>query len=363
MKKLLGPLLTLLLILGVGTAIYLSAGKQLAKLETVQVRGLIGSEKQSFFADPRVIDALAAQGLQVTVKKSGSREIATRHDLANWDFAFPAGVPAAEKISRENPVKKSFQVAFTPMVVASWERIARLLEANGVVRQRDNVYYIIDMKRLLALIDAGTRWTDLEHNTTYPARKAVLINSTDVRRSNSAAMYLALASYVMNGEAVVESPEQARQYIERLAGLFVRQGYTEHSSAVPFNDYLVMGVGKAPMVMAYEAQFLYAAAQQQVRDEMRLMYPEPTLFTKHILVALTEAGARLGQALTTDPVLQSLMIEHGWRNQNTVAFDAFVARNRLTIPASLVNVIEPPSYEVIESMISTIETEYYAGSH
>jgi hypothetical protein len=363
MRKIIGPIITGLLVLGVAAAIYISVDKQLTQLTKVSVRGLIGSEKLAFFQDPRVIERFAENGFEVEVKKSGSREIATRHDLDNWDFAFPAGIPAAEKISREQQARKSFQVAFTPMVVASWESIAKILEANGMVKMRDNIYYLIDMKRLLEAIEQGKRWTDLEQNDSYQARKAILINSTDIRRSNSAAMYLALASYLFNGESVVENQSQGAALVERLANLFIRQGYTEHSSAVPFNDYLVMGIGKAPMVMAYEAQYLYAAAQRQIRDNMRLLYPEPTLYTKHVLVALTETGERLGQVLTTDQGLQELMLAHGWRTNDTAGFERFVKKHGLQVPQTLVNVIESPSYEVIESIIQTIERNHYGGAH
>lgn len=363
MRKIIGPVVTLALVLGVGAAIWMSANTEMDNWQKVVVRGLSGSEKMPFFRDPRVIEALANRGVEVIVKKSGSREIATRHDLTQHDFAFPAGIPAAEKIQREYKKGKSYQVAFTPMVVASWDVIAQLLLANGIVEQRGDGYFALDMKKLLLAIEQGKRWTDLENHQPFPARKAVLINSTDIRRSNSAAMYLALASFLFNGEAVLGNQQQADALVDRLAKLFIRQGYTEHSSAVPFNDYLVMGIGKAPMVMAYESQFLYAAAQGQLRPGMAVLYPEPTLYTKHVLVALTPAGEKLGEALMTDPVLQSLMIEHGWRNQNIAAFDAFVKKHALGIPPTLVNVIEPPSYEIIESMIQRIETEHYGGAH
>jgi hypothetical protein len=42
------------------------------------------------------------------------------------------------------------------------------------------------------------RWNELKDNAAFQAGKSVLINSTDVRKSNRAAMYLALASYIVN---------------------------------------------------------------------------------------------------------------------------------------------------------------------
>ena len=112
-------------IVGVAAAIALFA--RFGPGKTTPVTGLIGSEKAPLFADLRVQKALARHGLVVTVQKAGSREIASRSDLKSFDFAFPAGVPAAEKIQRELGISKSHNPFFTPMVIASWRPIADLL--------------------------------------------------------------------------------------------------------------------------------------------------------------------------------------------------------------------------------------------
>ena len=214
------------------------------------------------------------------------------------------------------------------------------------------------MGRLLDLCRSGTRWTDLRGNGAYPVNKSILVNTTDVRYSNSAAMYLALASFVANGNGIVSDESAAAGLAESLAPLFLRQGYQESSSAGPFNDYLVMGPGKAPLVMIYEAQYLFEASRPDsgLNPQMVLLYPEPTLFTKHILIPFTEPGEKLGTALTEDPELQRLAIEHGFRNHDTKGFRAFVNGHRLAVPETLVNVIEAPSYEILEGMIQRIET-------
>ena len=46
MRKLIAPLLTLLLVLGVGFGIYVSVNEQLSQQSIVTVHGLIGSEKE-----------------------------------------------------------------------------------------------------------------------------------------------------------------------------------------------------------------------------------------------------------------------------------------------------------------------------
>ena len=357
MKKLLGPLLTLLLLVGVGVALYVSVSGQLSARRVVTVRGLIGSEKEDFFLDERVGAVLRQNGLVVEIEKAGSRQIATDYTVSEYDFVFPAGVPAAEKIRRENEVQGSFDAFFTPMTVASWTLIADVLEANGIVRQADGVRYL-NLGRLLEVIRADRRWSDFTDNPDYNVDKGVLVTSTDVRRSNSAAMYLSLMSFVANGGAVVQDDVQLEAVMPVVTELFFRQGFQEYSSAVPFEDYLVMGPGKAPLVMIYESQFLQMAAEGGVTPEMTLLYPEPTLYTKHVLLGVSEAGEKLGRLLTTDPELLRLEVEYGFRNEDTAAFSAFVREHDLTVPTTLLNVIDPPSYEILEKMITRIEGRY-----
>jgi hypothetical protein len=359
-RKTLGPLLTLLLVAGIGVAIWLSSREQ-AVLDqaaaVIEVKGLSGSEKLPYLSDPRVLKRLEQLGLRLNVQKAGSRQIALRPDLKQFDFAYPAGVPAATKLQREQGIREVFPTFFTPMVVASWKPVVAVLEANGIARKRDNAWYIIDMEKLLAWMNEGRRWRDIPGNTQYPVGKSVLISSTDVRDSNSAAMYLALASYLANGRDVVQSDAQLAAVLPRVAPLFLKQGYQESSSAGPFEDYLSMGMGKAPLVMAYESQFIehLAATPVSARNpEMVLLYPEPTVYTKHVLVPLNDKGRRLGQALANDPELQRLAVEFGFRVNNPSQFRDVNMKRGIQAPDSLLDVVDPPTYELLEKMIVSI---------
>lgn len=357
MKRILGPVLLAILIIGVAIAIFFSVRGQIAARRVVTVEGLIGSEKEPFFDDPEVVDTLRRGGIEAVVEKAGSRQIATSYDLTQYDFAFPAGVPAAEKMRREQEGSQSYDAFFTPMAVASWKPIAQMLENEGVAQDQGG-YYTLDMEKLLALIEQGKRWKDLEGSEAYPVDKRVLVTSTDVRKSNSAAMYLSLASFVANGRDIVQNTSDINNVMPLMEDLFLDQGYVEYSSAVPFENYLIMGMGKSPMVMIYEAQFIAAAINGQTTPDMVLMYPQPTIFSKHILVSFSEGGEKLGQLLRDDPDLQRLVIKHGFRNDDLAYFQEFVSDHKLAMPASIVNVVEPPSYEVLEEMIQRIERQY-----
>ena len=133
-----------------------------------------------------------------------------------------------------------------------------------------------------------------------------------------------------------------------------------HSRRTSFDDYLVMGMGKAPMVMIYEAQFVTQTvrADGSMSDEMVLLYPEPNLYTKHILVTFNANAEKLGEALKNDEELQKLEIEYGFRNSNLAYQQEFWQQHNIQLPQNLINMIEPPSYEVLEGMIQQIETKY-----
>lgn len=357
MSRILGIGLAVVLAIGVVAAIVISLtqGRGTASIHTVTVRGVIGSEKLPFFQDPAVIAEFRAKGYDVQVDTAGSRQIATTVDLSKYDFAFPAGEPAGIKIQQDRHARATYVPFFTPMAIASFKSIAGLLKSAGVVTTT-NGSDIFDVKAFLALVAQNKRWTDIPNNTSYPAGKSILITSTDPSTSNSAAMYLSIASYVANGNNVVQDQSQAQAVLPAVAPIFTRQGLTLSSSEAPFLDYLSIGIGRSPMVMIYEAQYLAreAAKDGSITADKELMYPSPTVFSKHTLVPLNANGNAIGQLLTNDPKLQALAVKYGFRTSDPTAFNNYLNDRGVTPPPQLVNVIDPPTYDNLEALITGI---------
>jgi hypothetical protein len=322
----------------------------------ITIKVLTGSEKEKFLTDPELAKVLDSEGFAISVQKAGSREIATRPDLKTFDAAYPAGEPAAVKIMQTTGAKRTFSSLYTPMAVASWKSLIPVLEASGLVSHKDGSYFIVDMAKLVGLMQKGTRWKDLPNNTAYDVAKSVLITSTDVRKSNSGGMYLALAAYLANGNNVVDSVADADKVADSLAGLFAKQGFQESSSEAPFEDYTAMGVGKTPLVMIYEQQFLeYILSHDQPNPDMVLLYPVPTILSKHTLVALTDNGARFAQVMASNPKVISIAHHYGFRSQDNTELFAAVEAKKFVIPHTLVNVIDPPTYDMLEKLIKRID--------
>jgi hypothetical protein len=360
----LGPVLSVLLLIGVAAGIYWSATHKggaapdaAAQAQGTVISGLVGSEKMAFFGDPRVQAAFKAKGFTVEVEKAGSREIASHPRLHSVDFAFPAGEPAGVKIQQVMKTAKSSVPWYTVMTVASWKPIAGILAANGIVRQEDGYWYILDLRGLLQLSAEGKRWKDLKDSAAYSIGRTVLVSTTDVQKSNSAAMFLSLASYLFNDDNVVQSEDEVNKLVPKVAPLFLKQGFQENSSAGPFEDYTMMGMGKTPLVMVYEAQFIEELIHQPQaanREQMQLLYPRPTIYAKQMFIPFSARGEQLGALLESDPELLQLAAEYGWRTRDSAGEAALWTKAGVKVPPSLVDVINPPRYEIVESLIDGI---------
>jgi hypothetical protein len=307
-----------------------------------------------------VQQALAAQGITVQPEKAGSRSIVERYDAARQDFGFPSGAPAAQMLAAKAKPARVFDPFYTPIVFASWRPIAEILVANGMASRQGDFYYVVDLPGLMALIDKGARWRELKRSEAFATSKAVLIGSTDVRTSNSAAMYLALASYLANKQQVVQSQEDLDRVLPLVAPLFLRQGFQEQSSAGPFEDYLALGMGKAPLLVVYESQMIefWLKHPDKLKGDMVILYPRPTVYSKHVLVPYNAAGARLGAALQNDPALRELAHEYGFRTGGETKGPEVWAKQGIKVPEVLVDVVDPPSHEWLERMIQGIEARY-----
>ncbi|MFD3400812.1 three-helix bundle dimerization domain-containing protein [Kribbella sp. NPDC058693] len=328
----------------------------------ITVSGVIGSEKRAFFEDPDVKAALAKHGFDVKVDTAGSREIATSVDLSKYDFAFPSSTVAAEKILQPTPGRptvsgQKYAVFSSPMAIATFQPIVDLLSATGIAKQVNGIWYF-DVRKYTDLAKAGWRWTNIRGNTTYPVNKKILVTTTDPRTSNSAAMFLSIVSYVANHNNVVQSAADEKKVLPLVAPLFVNQGYTDSSSEGPFDDYLSLGMGKSPMVNIYEAQFVDAAVQHKLKPGMVLMYPSPTIQSKHTLVSLNANGEKLGELLSTDTDLQELAARHGFRTADEAQFANVVSQNRVPVAKDVIDVADTPTYDTLERLLDGVSKSY-----
>lgn len=85
------------------------------------------------------------------------------------------------------------------------------------------------MAKLVNEVLTKKRW-HLLPNSAAMMCAAGLLTTTDVRKSNSAAMYLVLTSYAINGFKTISDRNAAHEIALQIAGRFKRQGH-QHSHA------------------------------------------------------------------------------------------------------------------------------------
>lgn len=328
-----------------------AVNSQTAGVKLTTVRLLTGSAKFGFLQDPKMEALLAAKGVRVELTKSGAfdKDVLKEPD---FDAVWPAGANAANDFATAWKSGSTFQVFSTPLVLASWKQLLPVLEANGLAKTVGN-HGDFYLSKALPLMLSGARWNQLKNNSVFDVNKGFLINTPDVRKSNTGMQYLAALAYLENGEDVPADIKRGEVLAAKLSSVMTRQGFQEGTLAGPFEDYLGQGLGKAPLVLVYESQFVEAKREGKLRENHMLLYPQPGLVLKHVLVAKNEAGKMLGELLARDPEIQRLAAQYGFRTNEPAIFADAMAGYGLDAP-ELINLAETPSTPVLDAMASVI---------
>lgn len=344
-----------------GVAIWFSSSKDSGAVvfsKTTKLTGIITSEKENFFKDERVLAVFKKNGLEVNYIRMASGNIAKAtnvNELQNADFVFPSGIQTAEKVKSNFKSSQAYNIFYSPMVIATWTPIVDILRTNGIMKKLGQ-YEAVDMEAFMKLGENGTRWKDLKSSQEYPVNKVALVYSTDSRYSNAAKMYITLNSYVLNKNNVVSTNEEVDNVLPTLKKIIQSQGNRESSSTNMMSDYMSIGRGKVPMMFAYESEFLENAFKNNgLGKDMKLVYPTPTVFTKHVLVALNPNAQVLVDLFKKDSELKKLAIEYGFRFEGDSGIVQKAKSVGITIPEVVLDVIDPPNYDVLEYMAQKVE--------
>jgi hypothetical protein len=340
-RRIAGIVLAVLLIGGVVAAVVAGREGRDNSTATKTVRGVIGSEKAEFFADPAVVKAFAAKGYTVRTETSGSWAMEGL-DLKGYDFAFPSSQAPADALAGKFHVRQPLPRPFySPLVVVAHRNAAQVLAANGIA----TLDHHRGTLRMAAFLDAARHdrtWQQLKDAAGHGELTGTLyIASTDPNTSNSGALYLAAASYVAAGGRVAASGADIDRTAPLMRKLISVQGAQQSSSDAAFRDF-ISGAGN-PLVLVYESQVASLLRDGQGADDLTVLYPDTTANSDHTVVPLTEAGRDLGELLTIDPALRKLAVRHGFRPQgDTAEFTAATASYTSYLNQKLTGIRQAP---------------------
>lgn len=332
MKKSIGLILLLVVI---GATALLTLKKPGNAPTTLVLRGYIGGEKSTLLADPAFVQLLKERyGLVLETDKRGSLEMVTSADTNDKDFLWPSSAAALTlyKDSGKRLVA-SENVLNSPLVLYTWAKVADTLE-----RQK------LDFPKLIAAAEAGKTWKDLGLPELYGK---VVLYTTDPVKSSSGNLYAGLVQTLL-GEGSTG----------KVRALIAAQGFQESSSDTLFTQYVSRGIGDKPLIVGYEAQLIdfartspekYAAQKAQ----LRVLYPKPTVWSSHPILALTENGKKLIAALQ-DPEIQKLAWErHGFRSA-TGALNDPKACGVEGVPTTIESVVPVPDSKHLQILLDAL---------
>lgn len=139
----------------------------------------------------------------------------------------------------------------TPIVIYSWGKVVDALEKENIVTQKDGVYYITDMDKLLTYILNGKKWSDIGLTELYGNMN---IASTDPVTSSPGATYYGLLLSIMCGGTITD--ENINTNLTKLKEFYQKSGYMNNTPADLFEKYLKTGMGGEPMIVDYEKSMI-----------------------------------------------------------------------------------------------------------
>lgn len=132
--------------------------------------------------------------------------------------------------------------------------------------------------------------------------------------------------------------------------------YMESSSADIFSEFLKMGMGAKPLVVGYESQILEFSVEnpdawQQVKDDIVMMYPIPTVWSSHVFIALDDNAANAIDALTDADVQKIAWEKHGFRTGVAGTSAESSAFPDIAVATDVTQVGQMPSYATMKKII------------
>ncbi len=327
------------------------------RLEPVAISIFYGGEKSRLLANPTIERILTERHrITLSARKAGSIEMATTLDATGMDCLWPSN-QVAVALAREagKPVKGDQNIFNSPIVFYAWAPVADALAKAGVVSRGAENRLTADVAALGRLITERARWReDLGLDVYGPVK----VFSTHPAKSNSGNIWSALLATVFN-EGGTPTAADLPVLLPKITEYFEAMGHMESSSGDIFENFLKQGMGARPIIVGYENQLVEFLVENQgyadqIRDRIRVIYPEPTIFASHPLISLTAQCDRLADALSDPEVRAVAWAEHGFRTGLIGVENDPSAIAVAQLPAVVSQVAPMPDAAVMRSIIDAV---------
>ena len=242
----------------------------------------------------------------------------------------------------------------TPIVIYSWKEVVDALIKENIVTETEGVYYITDMSKLINYILEGKKWSDIGLNSLYGT---INIASTDPVSSSPGATYYGLLLSILSESQV--TADNILNNLPKLKDFYIKSGYMNNTPADLFERYLKTGMGGEPMIVDYEKSMIDFAnsspdAFKQIKDQIRILYPTPTIWNSHCFTVFSEKGAKLYEALNDKEIGQIAWEKYGFRTGVTGgSYD--VSGIGIGVPQSITSTVSSLKMDTYNQLINYLK--------
>lgn len=341
-----------------------SATPSTSALRTVACAG--GSEKSELLADPQIQTILRdSYGLAVDWTPMGSYKVAQlpTKDIkaAGYDCLWPSSTSAQLVFEAQHhgdfPGYRAQNVLQSPEVIYTGPQAHQALRAAGLVTTVDG-HEQLDIKKLVeAHVLRGTTWKALKAGDLDGP---VVIGSTDARTSNSGFTITQLVLTVMATADANTPPTlaQARKVMPQVRRMYDSSGLQASSSDNGFNQWISQGGEySSPLYAGYESQIIQLSQKDPnaatVLKDIVTLYPAPTLYSDHPILALDDKGRALAAAMADPKIQQIAWRSYGFRSRNAGVNDVTTFKGLHL--ANRFRTVRAPSAEVTLALIRCLD--------
>ena len=265
----------------------------------------MGSEDLAFLQDPVAVAEFIRHHLKVEAYGYGSGQLAFTVPPHGYSAFFLSSTVFAEMVEARLKLTISVSEPFsTPLVVLTWKPLIPLLQTLGIV----NTSGQFDIGKYLAVASTGVRWDKIPGNTFYHNSAQVLLRMTNPTESDSGAMFVAAASYVLNADQVLTPTGQEKPIAAQIAKVLRGLGELQPTTHWLFQQYLTEGMNGAPMVLSYQSELVgeQRSSPGSIPPGAVMLQLDVPVDCIHTVLPLNDDGSEFANLLTTNPVLQQL---------------------------------------------------------
>lgn len=288
------------------------------KTPTQSIYGAVDQTEKNIFFDEDFLGVARSSYLvyhdrwnaEDLIKNTVAREDGTPYDFIYFsDFE----VLNAYRNSEHHDASLVAEAIFsTPIVFYSWDTVVDQLVQQKIVREENDVFYIIDMEKLLNYIIQDKTWKEI--SVILPGD--VNIITPDPFKNALGRDYYELLFCILKEDTIPKMSDE--QIITTIKKLSEHSSYRIENKDTLFELYIRAGVNAIPLMVGYEQDMVLLSSRnnsalKQIKEHMRILYPLPTLYHSKYYAPLTDAGREYLNILEQASIQQRIWNQYGLR--------------------------------------------------